>query len=530
MKYRTKKKLKSKKRKGCWANKFERKSSVAADKNAPTCPDDTPSSSVAVNTVNNKDVETVNNTINNVNQIFSKITNKSAEKIAANSILNKDLLARNNEKPIPTRSRKRKLDMQAPLVNKTQQAAGSSIIKLSQLQTLLDLSSVCEKCKVGKLILCEDIRNRKGLAQNIFTKCKHCLKTVFITISKRAEPKKPFDVNLKSAHASCQGLGYAGLKKMCTSFDLPKPVGKGSFNKLCTSISSAATETASSSISNAADRLFKITEKENPSNIIVLPGGRKVANVAVSVDGTWQKRGHTSRIGVVFIISIETGEVLDFVIKSLICHVCSAHKHLVKGSDEHKDWWATHEQNCTINHEGSSDSMESQGAVEIFLRSIDKHQLQYTTFIGDGDSNCFGSCQKALESAPIPYNIQKEECVGHIQKRMGAALRKFKKDNKGVKLADGKSVSGAGRLTDDLINRIQNYFGQCIRNNSGNLGNMRNNVWAIFQHIVIDDTKSMEEQHSRCPREGWCKFWANKEKYIQKNRLPSVFTSSEAHF
>lgn len=58
------------------------------------------------------------------------------------------------------------------------------------------------------------------------------------------------------------------------------------------------------------------------------------------------------------------------------------------------------------------------------------------------------------------YEIGKEECVGHIQKRMGAALRNFKKKNKGVKLSDGKSVGGARRLTDDCINRIQNYFGR----------------------------------------------------------------------
>ena len=33
--------------------------------------------------------------------------------------------------------------------------------------------------------------------------------------------------------------------------------------------------------------------------------------IITSVDGTWQRRGHNSKTGVVFVISILTGEVLD---------------------------------------------------------------------------------------------------------------------------------------------------------------------------------------------------------------------------
>ena len=35
----------------------------------------------------------------------------------------------------------------------------------------------------------------------------------------------------------------------------------------------------------------------------------------------------------------------------------------------------------------------------------------------------------------------------------------IKKKMKGIRLADEKFVSGKGRLTDVMINRIQNYFG-----------------------------------------------------------------------
>ena len=158
-------------------------------------------------------------------------------------------------------------------------------------------------------------------------------------------------------------------------------------------------------------------------------------------------------------------------IKCLVCHECSAHSRWDKKSEKYKNWWDKHKATCYINHSGSSDSMETQGAIEMFLRSIDKNGLRYTTFVGDGDSNCYASVCEALKNAPTwySYEVKKEECVSHIQKRNGTALREYKRKMKGFRLADGKFVSGKGRLTDIMINRIQNCFGQCIRNNKGNL-------------------------------------------------------------
>ena len=149
------------------------------------------------------------------------------------------------------------------------------------------------------------------------------------------------------------------------------------------------------------------------------------------MDGTWQKRGHSSRIVVVFILLVDTGEVLDYVIKSLVCHECSAHSRWDKKSEKYKNWCDKHKATCYINHSGSSDSMETQGVVEMFLRSIDKNGLRYITFVGDGDSSCYASVCEALRNAPTcySYEVKKEECVGHIQKRIGTALREYKKKN-----------------------------------------------------------------------------------------------------
>ena len=41
--------------------------------------------------------------------------------------------------------------------------------------------------------------------------------------------------------------------------------------------------------------------------------------------------------------------------------------------------------------------MEADGAVEMFLNSLDMHSLKYTTYVGDGDSSSFGCVSEALE-------------------------------------------------------------------------------------------------------------------------------------
>ncbi len=68
----------------------------------------------------------------------------------------------------------------------------------------------------------------------------------------------------------------------------------------------------------------------------------------------------------------------------------------------------------------------------------------------------------------------KEECVGHVQKRLGTALIHYKTKMKKSKLADGKTVGGQERLTKVVIDKMQNYCGLAISGNAGNLAGMKN--------------------------------------------------------
>ena len=69
--------------------------------------------------------------------------------------------------------------------------------------------------------------------------------------------------------------------------------------------------------------------------------------------------------------------------------------------------------------------MEADGAIIVWKRSMD-YNLRYVTFIGDRDSKSYHNvCQEKPYGSEYP--MEKRDCIGHVQKRMGTALRKLKK-------------------------------------------------------------------------------------------------------
>ena len=115
----------------------------------------------------------------------------------------------------------------------------------------------------------------------------------------------------------------------------------------------------------------------------------------------------------------------------------------------------------------------------------------------------------------------KLECVGHVQKRCGTRLRRLKAENRGKKLSDGKGLAGAGRLTDKIMNTLQNYFGLAIRQNSNNLDKMTNAVRAVLPHVASSEKNQM---HDNCPtgEDSWCGFRRDPESYKHKKGLPDA--------
>ena len=126
-------------------------------------------------------------------------------------------------------------------------------------------------------------------------------------------------------------------------------------------------------------------------------------------------------------------------------------------------------------------------------------------FVGDGDSTAYNAVTE-LNNKQGPYTdvqVVKEECINHVSKRIGTRLRQTKKDTRvDVVTKKGKTMrrsvlGGQGKLTDQIIDSLQSYYGKAIRDNIGtDVLTLRQAIWASFFHLSSTDKAPA---HSFCP-------------------------------
>ncbi|GFW10783.1 uncharacterized protein TNCV_4919021 [Trichonephila clavipes] len=254
--------------------------------------------------------------------------------------------------------------------------------------------------------------------------------------------KEDYEVNTRITYAMrTVGLGFCGIKNFCTAMcvDLPPPVSQKSYERILRKINLASREVADDSMKNAV----KKEVSASGSNEICVSGD---------------------------------GKVIDVAVLSSYCKRCEKWRG-PKTGDSYEKWKLKHQTHCVKNHIASSSKMEVDGMKEIFQRSVPQRNAKYIKYIGDGDTKTFPELQRTA-----PYSIEKVECVGHIQKRMGARLRKLKTMNRGKKLSDGKSISSKNHLTDKFIDNITTYYGNAIRQKNSSISDMRQAIRAIYCH------------------------------------------------
>ena len=171
-------------------------------------------------------------------------------------------------------------------------------------------------------------------------------------------------------------------------------------------ISSVGTGT-SSLRSIAKENMSKAAEvvKNLKKQIVLL---QMNLSIVVSCDGTWQKKGFSSRSSCVTVISIDTGKVLDVEALSQACNQCELHEHLDKNSEEYLRWRAD-DITCKANFKGSAPAMEPEGVYRVFKRSVELHNFQYTEYYGDGDSKSFTKEKDAYQASGI--NVPKKSAL-----------------------------------------------------------------------------------------------------------------------
>ncbi|GFU08250.1 uncharacterized protein TNCV_2901901 [Trichonephila clavipes] len=155
-------------------------------------------------------------------------------------------------------------------------------------------------------------------------------------------------------------------------------------------------------------------------------------DLAVVVDGSWQKRGFSSKNGLVTVTSVDTGKVIDVEAFSKTLYLSEQNKHL---------------QNCKRNFEG------------------------YSAFTSIVENKVYGDhCCREIRMHRSCYE------------KNGTRLRRLKTKMRGQKLSDGKPLCGRNRLTEAEIDRLQAYYGLAIRRNLSSVKDMQQAI--LFLHKI----------------------------------------------
>ena len=193
-----------------------------------------------------------------------------------------------------------------------------------------------------------DMKKKHGYSHYIVLQCMGCdWKYCFNSSKKQGQS---FEINVRAVLAFREiGRGHNAMTNFSKIMNMPAPPRRNHFTKIQNKkLLPVVKQCANDSMLNNAMDVKQMNDSEE---------------CGISIDGTWQKRGHASHNGVVTAISLDTGKCLDVEVMSDKCQQCL--KWNKKQNDpKYKEWKATHQ--CKINHEGSSNSMETVGAVRIF--------------------------------------------------------------------------------------------------------------------------------------------------------------------
>ena len=143
--------------------------------------------------------------------------------------------------------------------------------------------------------------------------------------------------------------------------------------------------------------------------------------------------------------------------------------------------------------------MEGAIAIKLWKRSIERNQLVYSTYIGDGDSSSY---KRLVESNPYEdlESVRKEECLGHVKKRLKKHLKKTSQTSPAV--------------TKSKVEQVGHLYALVVCRNTGkSAAEIQQALYTLIEHLG--------EQHSNCPseRDSWCYF---ARAVAERNLEPSV--------
>eukprot|EP00795_Rhopilema_esculentum_P011284 gene11284-21476_t len=189
---------------------------------------------------------------------------------------------------------------------------GFILIDLSILCQFFELNVPCQECKQHALSCRLAVEKKSGFSHILQLNCEACEFQSTLETSKKVEGtgsgRASNEVNLRMvSFARSIGRGYSVLENFSACLNSPQPMTKKNYKKAFSKVLAANKEVAKESMKAAA-----IEIKANG-----------VSKCAVSLDGSWQRRGHSSHHGIVSCISVETGKCIDIEVLSNFCEGCA---------------------------------------------------------------------------------------------------------------------------------------------------------------------------------------------------------------
>lgn len=155
--------------------------------------------------------------------------------------------------------------------------------------------------------------------------------------------------------------------------------------------------------------------------------------------------------------------------------------------------------------------MEVEAARILWRRSVQRHKLRYKTLLSDGDAKTFAELTK-IKPYGEDIEMDKEECINHVSKRLGSALRNIVTDcrKRGVTLGGRRK----GQLTQNAIRKMTIYYNRAKRG-SNSVDSMKKAVMASLHHCFSTDDRP---RHELCPTgvDSWCFF----QEALAKHQVP----------
>ncbi|OXU16706.1 hypothetical protein TSAR_012918 [Trichomalopsis sarcophagae] len=172
--------------------------------------------------------------------------------------------------------------------------------------------------------------------------------------------------------------------------DFPLPIQNATFTKIRNVLFEVTSRVADTFMSEAIDEELRLTRTKSQNKICEPESVNPEAISQLSIEDLDENmlvdESDVTNTPDEIVACKREIEVL-----SSYCLQCNQYEkvHGLEGAKEWEIWYSAHLPSYTKSHWGSSRSMESSAIVVIFSRSIEKYNVKYVSYLGDGDSSTF---------------------------------------------------------------------------------------------------------------------------------------------